>query len=185
MKIAVIAIIIAVSLCRPASARILPYFSYEELMAMSDLVVLMEHESTKETGITDAQGGSGRITTAKVLTVLKGKIEGKNLTIEHFDYGATPSAPNHIIFPQRNAEDCLMQAAKYTLFVRPTRHYLAFLKLQKNGTYSAVTPQFDSQLSFLPVGGQLNDLWTVRERYGVSETKAAPLGTRKFVEVPQ
>jgi len=184
MKSVIITIIIVISLCRSASARFLPYFSYEELVALSDLVVLIEHESTKETEVADAQGGSGRLTSAKVLAVLKGKIEGKNLAIEHFDYGATPSAPNHVIFPTSQVGGYWIQSARCGLFVEPTRQYLAFMKLQQNGTYTSVTPQFDSRLSFLPVGGRMNDLWTIFIKYDAPLATAKPPAMRKFVEVP-
>jgi hypothetical protein len=184
MKFVIITIMFGLSFCRLSSARFLPSYTHEELMVLSDLVVLMEPVSTKETEATDAQGGMGRATIAKVLLVLKGTIKEKNLTIEHFHYGATPNSPNHVIFPSSQAKGYLIQSARCGMFVEPTRQYLAFMKLQKNGTYTSVTPQFDSKMSFFAVGEKMNDLWTDFVKYDEVAATAKPPAMRKFVEVP-
>jgi len=152
-------------------------------MEMSDLVVLMEHESTTGSEATDAQGGLGQITTAKVLALLKGTAEMESLKIQHFSYPSTPNGPNHVVFPPAEVGTCaIVTGTRRTLFVAPTRQYLAFLKRQEDGSYVPATPQYDSALSFLPVGGQLNALWTRPEEHdgGDGERQA----TRKFVEEP-
>lgn len=184
MKPLILLLLAIMSFCSMASARITPYFSYEDLMEKSDLVVVMEHISTAPTANTDEQGGRGQLTTAKVLLVLKGKIDSKDLSIEHFYYPILPSSPNPIVFPSPQASRSMMQSARSAIFIEPTRQYLAFMKLQKNGTYTSVTPHFDSSLSFLPVGGNLNDLWTVMVQLEEGDATEKPPRVRKFVEVP-
>jgi hypothetical protein len=187
MKLAAITLILACCLCQSAWARFIPSYTFEELMKMSDLVVLMEHEATLESEARDPRGGSGRVTTAKILAVLKGESEEVKLTIHHFFYASSPQSPNHVTFPPAEAEMCSLRTAtpsgRGTLFVTPTRRYLAFLKKQENGSCIPVTPQFDSNASFMPVGGHLNRLWMTPHDSGLSARTSRPKEIRVFVEV--
>lgn len=186
MKQVSIAFIAAICLCQAALARVSPSFTYTELMNISDLVVLIEHESTKEFEARDSLGGAGRITTAKVLTQLKGEFNEEKITIHHFFYANTPNAPNHVTFPPEIASTCSLQmttpAFRGTRFINPTRQYLAFLKKQEDGSYIPVTPQYDSNLSFVPIGGELNRLWMSPNDSGITERGEQPLEIRTFVE---
>lgn len=185
MDLAAITLVVVISLCQSALARFVPSFTYEQLMEMSDLVVLMEHESTTGSDATDAQGGSGQITTAKVLALLKGTAGMESLKIQHFSYPRTPNAPNHVVFPPAEVRTCAISTAtRGTLFVAPTLQYLAFLKRQEDGSYVAATPQYDSALSFLPVGGQLNELWARPEEHEAGEAEGERPAIRQFVEEP-
>ncbi len=186
MKQATIALITTICLCQAALARFAPSFTYAELLKISDLVVLIEHESTKEFDAKDSLDGAGRITTAKVLSPLKGEINTGKITIHHFFYPFSPNAPNHVTFPRADASTCSIQKATSfgggTLFVRPTRQYLAFLKRQEDGSYIPATPQYDSNLSFVPLGGSLNRLWMSSNEFGVTRQEEKPSTIRLFVE---
>ena len=182
MKQASIALIVAICLCQAALARVAPTFTYADLLKISDLVVLIEHESTKESEASDSFYGAGRITTAKVLAQLKGEFNGEKITIHHFHYANTPNAPNHVIFPPEAASPCILEIATPTLGktipINPTRQYLAFLKKQEDGSYIPATPQYDSNLSFVPLGGDINELWTSPAITGRGEPRP---GIRTFV----
>jgi hypothetical protein len=187
MKRISITFIAVICLCQAALARVFPSFTYTELMNISDLVVLIEHESTKEFEARDSLGGSGRITTAKILTQLKGEFNDEKITIHHFFYPNTPNVPNHVTFPPAITSTSILQmttpAFRGSLFINPTRQYLAFLKKQKDGSYIPVTPQYDSNLSFVPLGGDLNRLWMSPNESGITEQRGQPLGIRGVVEV--
>ena len=186
MKQASIALVVAVCLCQTALARISPSFTYADLLELSDLVVLIEHESTKESEASDSLGGEGRITTAKVLTRLKGISNEEKITIHHFFYPNTPNSPNHVTFPPKAASTCSLEIAtptlRGTIFINPTRQYLAFLKKQEDGSYIPVTPQYDSNISFVPLGGDINRLWMSPNESGITEREEQPSGIRTFVE---
>ncbi len=182
MKLASIALIAAISICQTAFARFSVSFTFDELLMMSDLVVLMEHEATKASGVTDSQGGIGRITTAKILTKLKGEAKSDRITIHHFFYEDGPNVPNHVTFLREDAGTCSFRTAGRTLFINPARQYLAFLKKQDDGSYIPVTPQYDSNLSFVPLGGSLNRLWMSPNGSGVTAQEEKPFAIRLFVE---
>ena len=161
-RIFTIIIVTAIGLCQSTMARFSPSYTYEELVKISDVVVIMEHESTEETTATDKLGGLGRVTIAKVLIAFKGKASEK-VTIHHFFYHPVPSAPNCVIFPPALTPELQMQIStpntKGTVFIRPARQYIAFLKIQADGSYIPATPPYDSNLSFLPIGNDLSFLY--------------------------
>jgi hypothetical protein len=187
MKHTLIALIAIIFLSQVATARFGVSFTYDELMKISDLVVIIEHESTRESEANDSLGGSGRITTAKVLTRIKGNFNEEKITIHHFFYANSPNAPNHVTFPSKAAPRIRVEIntpfVRGTRYFEPTRQYLAFLKKQNDGTYIPVTPQFDSDLSFITLGGPLNSLWTTSNDSGISEQGEQSVAMRTFVEV--
>jgi hypothetical protein len=131
-----------------AHARFAPSYTFEEHMQRSDLVVIMEHESTRETEERDeAGGGSGRMTTAKVLTVLKGECKDSRISIRHIHYRPTPAAPNAVVFPA--SASITVKKGSMTLFVHSPWRYIAFLKRDRDGTYVPSVDAFDSALCFL------------------------------------
>jgi hypothetical protein len=182
-----IAFIAVVFLSQVAIARFAPRYTYDELLKISDLVVVIEHESTKESEVEDSLGGKGRITSAVVLTQFKGDVKEKKISIHHFAYPDSPNAPNHVTFPSNAAPPIYFEintpSVRCTLPIDPTRHYLAFLKKQEDGSYIPVTPQYDSNLSFFPLGGRLNSLWLIPENSGISKQGEQSLEGRTFLEV--
>jgi hypothetical protein len=186
MKQAFIALIAIFFVPQAATARFTPSFTYAELLKISDLVLIIEHDSTKASEERDSLGGRGRITTAKVLTQIKGNFNDEKITIHHFFYPASPNSPNHVTFPSKAASTVALQirtpSVRGTSYIQPIRQFLAFLKRQEDGTYIPVTPQFDSKLSFIPLGGHNNTLWTHNDS-GISEQGEPPLEVRTFVEV--
>jgi hypothetical protein len=132
-----------------ALARFAPGYTFEELMQRSDLVVIIEHESTRETDERDeAQGGTGRLTTAKVLTTLKGEFKDSRISIRHLHYAPAPNAPNPVEFPESN-RPIQVKKGSMTLFVNSPWRYIAFLKRDRDGTYVPSVDAFDSALCFL------------------------------------
>lgn len=186
MKQAFIALIAIISLSQAATARFTPSFTHAELLKISDLVLIIEHDSTKASEEKDSLGGRGRITTAKVLTQLKGNFNEETITIHHFFYPNSPNSPNHVTFPSKAASTVALQiktpSVRGTRYIQPIRRFLAFLKKQEDGSYIPVTPQYDSKLSFIPLGGHNNTLWTHNDS-GISEQGEPPLEVRTFVEV--
>ena len=132
-----------------ALARFAPQYTFEELMQRSDLVVIIEHESTRETEERDeAGGGLGRLTTAKVLTTLKGECKDAKISIRHIYYHPTPNSPNSVEFPATRGPIQLKKGSM-TLYVNPPWRYIAFLKRDRDGTYIPSVDAFDSALCFL------------------------------------
>ena len=132
-----------------AHARFAPNYSFEELMQRSDLVVIIEHESTRETEEHDeAQGGAGRLTTAKVLATLKGECTDAKISIRHIYYHPTPNSPNSVEFPASRAPIQLKKGSM-TISVNSPWRYIAFLKRDSDGTYVPSVDAFDSALCFL------------------------------------
>jgi hypothetical protein len=131
-----------------AHARFAPSYTFEELMQRSDLVLIIEHESTRETEERDeAHGGTGRLTTAKVLTVLKGECKDSRISIRHLHYQPTPAAPNAVVFPASTS--VTVKKGSMTLFVHAPWRYIAFLDRDRDGTYVPSVDAFDSALCFL------------------------------------
>lgn len=132
-----------------ANARFVPTFSFEELMQRCDLVLIIEHESTRETDARDeARSGVGRLTTAKVRSVLKGAHGEGRITIRHFYYQPNPNAPNSIVFPPE-ATNIPLSRDKKIAYLQGPWCYLAFLKRNHDGTYVPVVDAYDSALSFI------------------------------------
>jgi hypothetical protein len=132
-----------------AHARFAPRYSFEELMQRSDLVVIIEHESTRETEERDeAHGGTGRLTAAKVLTTLKGECNDARISIRHLHYEPTPNSPNAVEFPGSPGPITLKKGTM-TFFVHPPWRYIAFLKQDRDGTYVPSVDAFDSALCFI------------------------------------
>jgi hypothetical protein len=131
-----------------AHARFSPSYTFEELRQRSDLVLIIEHESTRETEERDeARGGAGRLSTAKVLTVLKGECKDLRISIRHLHYAPSPSAPNAVVFP--SSRSVTLKKGSMTLFVHSPWRYIAFLKRDHDGTYVPSVDAFDSALCFL------------------------------------
>lgn len=134
-----------------AHARFAPSYTFEELMQRSDLVVIVEHESTRQTEERDeARGGTGQLTTAKVLTTLKGECKDKDsrISIRHLHYEPSPNVPNAVEFPGSTGSITLKKGTM-TFFVHPPWRYMAFLKRDRDGTYVPSVDAFDSALCFL------------------------------------
>ena len=132
-----------------AYSRFAPGYSFEDLMQRSDLVVIIEHESTRETEERDeARGGTGRLTTAKVLTTLKGECKDSRISIRHLHYAKSPSSANAVEFPG-SAGPIMVKKGTMTYFVHPPWRYIAFLKRDRDGTYVPSVEAFDSALCFL------------------------------------
>lgn len=118
-------------------------------MQRSDLVVIIEHESTRETNERDEEGGgTGRLTTAKVLTILKGDYKDSRISIRHLYYAPTPNAPNSVELPGSTGP-IQVKKGSMTLFVNSPWRYIAFLKRDRDGTYVPSVDAFDSALCFL------------------------------------
>lgn len=189
MKLAIAVILSSIFLCQFTAARFAPYYSYEDLMKMSDLVVIMEHESTQVSKEIDPESGNGRVTTAKVLFAFKGKVTAEKIRIYHIYYPMLPSAPNPIVFLPSDASGIRMRRSSpdshATFFIVPSRQYIAFLKRQSDGTYIPATPQFDSNLSFLTIGGSTNVLWSLSmEDTSIKPSNHKQPKTLTFDEVP-
>jgi hypothetical protein len=132
-----------------AHARFAPSYTFEELMQRSDLVVIIEHENTRETEERDeTSGGTGRLTVAKVLTTLKGKCKDSRISIRHLHYEPSPNCPKAVEFPSSTGSVTLKKGTM-TLFVHPPWRYIAFLKRDRDGTYVPSVDAFDSALCFL------------------------------------
>ncbi|WP_035602619.1 hypothetical protein [Haloferula sp. BvORR071] len=137
------------SLLSIAHARFAPSYTFEELMQRSDLVVIIEHESTRQTDERDEERyGSGRLTTAKILTTLKGESKETKISIRHIYYPRNPNSPNSVEFPDTKEQVPLSRGTK-TTYANPPWRYLAFLKKGPDGTYVPSVDAYDSALCFL------------------------------------
>lgn len=132
-----------------AYSRFAPSYRFEELMQRSDLVEIIEHESTRETEERDeARGGTGRLTTTKVLTTLKGECKDSRISIRHLHYAKSPNSPRSVEFP-RSTEPIALKKGTMTYFVQQPWRYIAFRKRDRDGTYVPSVEAFDSALCFL------------------------------------
>jgi hypothetical protein len=147
---AVVGVLVGVVACSaPGSARFLENWPYEKLMKESDLVVIANAVRTEETDDEPPKHPwtidfVGQNTTFKVLHLLKGKVDGKEIKVLHFKWGKLKKDVNPNDPFAGLIEDGPLFAAFHT---RNGPDHMLFLKSLKDGRYEPVSGRIDPQLS--------------------------------------
>ena len=146
-----IAFLCALMTIDPAGARNIPWFSYDELFAKSDLVVIAvpatkTRDTTEHTAltknITPAIPVVGVITDFQCLLVLKGA-KRQRLTLHHYRDAPLPLKPGQGI------ESVVMNGPTFTTY-KPAgvdHPYLMFLVREHDGRFTPVGGQIDPNIS--------------------------------------
>ena len=156
-----------------ASARLIPKWTYDQLLQKADLVVIAtavrtEHADDKPPDHSWPRELVAQNTTFKVRGALKGKADaGAAIKVLHFKFGdfkkgvdpgalelAPLGTPRLVAF---RTEPVTVRAGKETHVLPP--EYLLFLKHREDGRYEPVTGQIDPdrsvrQVSAAPDSGQ-------------------------------
>src|SRR6478609_2245647 len=162
-----LAFIISACLTSVGFARFGGNYTFEQLYEMSDLVVLIEHQSTEMTEDKGEanHGGEGLLTTAKIIGTLKGSSSSKTIKIRHFRYDRVPKSEpgDGVRFPGFDETGRFVETstkietstAPWTTgaFFRPPYQYIAFLKRQDEELYVPTLPQERSADSFMMLIG--------------------------------
>jgi hypothetical protein len=135
----------------PAAARLLPAWPYEKLLREADLVVLARPVSSADSGEVARPAGwkvefLGVNTRFDLRAVLKGKLEGTQLTVFHHrlkDGVTLRNGPLLVSFRQHGLS-LTTKTAKVGL-ARPD--YLLFLRRRADGRYEPVSGPVDPELS--------------------------------------
>jgi hypothetical protein len=107
-----------------------------KVVETSELAALPNITAVYTNGTHEAVMGKGVETSFKVLTVLKGEREIKQLVLHHFTLAAAP-ANSGPLFVSFNPED--------------KKQFLMFLQKEADGRYVAVTGQTDPQVSIIGI----------------------------------
>ena len=135
----------------PAAARLLPSWPYDKLFREADLVVLARPVSSADSGEVARPGGwkvefIGVNTKFEAKAVLKGKLEGDQLTVLHHrlrDGVQVVNGPLLVSFRLRGL--AVQTKAAKAILARPD--YLLFLKRRADGRYEPVSGPVDPELS--------------------------------------
>jgi len=131
-------------------------WSYKQLLAESDLVVIANALETRQVPNGDDMSKNGLQsfpysfqqvdTTFHVQVVLKGKLEGKQLRLVHFRYAPKTvdidSGPSLVAFSK---DESVVSVENGVLIHGPV--YLLFLKARKDGRYDPISGQVDPDFS--------------------------------------
>jgi hypothetical protein len=143
-------------------ARPIADWPYEKLFKEADLVVIATAKGTRATE--DTLDGPykehllGQVTTLTVRSVLKGDAKPGTVEVLHFvEKGEMrlPNGPMLVVFRTTPAH---VEAKTYQTHVG-TPDYLIFLKAEKDGRYSPVAGQVDSELSVKEIYRPLPDVF--------------------------
>jgi hypothetical protein len=126
-----------------ASARLIPAWPYEKLLATADVVVMARAISSTDAGQgAPAAPWPGLVaveTSFEVQAVLKGSLKGNKLTLLHYRFpgkGMPPNAPMLVSFRGMTDKTKVSRA-----------EYLLFLKRRQDNRYEAVSGQVDPVFS--------------------------------------
>lgn len=155
-------------LALPARARLVQSWSYEQLLAAADVVVVAKPVSNqlasdKWTGSHRDDGIFEAVDTGfDVRWVIKGPPDLKTLTVLHFRYGPKTMVMNGALFvhfvvkpisfraePLPEDKDARPSGLNISL---PAPEYLLFLKKRSDGRMKCVTGQYDAALSCRELG---------------------------------
>ena len=148
-------------------ARVVAWWSYEDLMAKSDLVVIAEPQSATLTAdVLEVAGHNskdyqGLDTRFRIAAQLKGEPPQKDLTLLHFRYSESVGAENGAMFVRFRLQELSFrgemkketnpgkapEAPSKVSFSLGKPSYLLFLKRRADGRYEPVTGQYDAVLS--------------------------------------
>jgi hypothetical protein len=144
-----------------ARARLVPDWPYEKLLKEADVVVIVKAVSSKDTKDVMKErpwniGFQGVETTFTVQAVLKGKVDGDELTVLHYKLppdASVKDGPGLVSFRTKGVTIRTKEAK--VLLPRPG--YLLFLKKGEGGRYEPVSGQIDPELSVREMNSPLPD----------------------------
>jgi hypothetical protein len=162
MKLFLPALFLVVALHAPCQARLIPFISFEELLASSDVVAIVSPVQTQKNDEKlkiqgrDPNIFQGLTTECRVLGVLKGDIKAEeSLSIVHFEYTnmslTEPNGAGFISFPTDKMEYGL-QIKDGEKVIRNTEggmhpRFLVFLKKADDGSFIPTTGHYDANRS--------------------------------------
>lgn len=134
-----------------AAARLIPSWPHDRLLKEAEVVVVATALSSAETGERSTSEPWKceflHVNTAfRVSVVLKGELQGEQLTVLHYRLKPGTSVPNGPLLVTFRMRDVVLRSgdAKVGLGVP---QYLLFLKKRADGRFEAVTGQIDPALS--------------------------------------
>jgi hypothetical protein len=143
-------------------ARPIADWPYEKLFKEADVVLIATAKEVKPSE--DKLEGpykehlGGRVATLTVRAVLKGEVKGEAVEVVHFAEKGEMRLPNGPMLVVFRTTPAHVEARTYQTHVG-TPDYLVFLKAEKDGRYSPVAGQVDSELSVKEIYRPLPDVF--------------------------